>query len=1404
MNYTNSQGQLTAAQEQITLLPTGGAAAVQGRHQVYFPANIYNGVLEVVTPDGRHLKSRPLGVSYDDGSNSVFIAVLTNSIGQLVDSNQVVYPGAFTGFKADLLCTYRRGGFECDLVFRQQPPTPDKYGLDGAGSTLQLVTEFFNTQDPEQIPEQTNNRFGLQDTTLVFGSLTMTRGKAFAMQSSNSQHPVSNSKTPVYKSWVHLQGRTFLIESVPLIDIANDLDALPLTASIQKSGGSNLMLATGHGNFPPAHGFVADTNQILIASADLSQQPGVVLDYREIDSDQTGFTFQGDMTYYISGSVYLNGVTTFEGGTVLKYAPGVDLSIGTSGQLHWLARPYHPVVFTAVDDDTVGDTIDGSTGIPSGYYADIALYYRSYLKVALSNVRVSYAWTGLWLGGLSSSGTTVSDAQFVNCYDPLQDGSSAYISLLKNVLFENVNDLCVLADGYNYAFQNCTFDNVNWIGDFGYSSCYFTNCVLVNVTNTLTSGSLRGDYNGFYNSPVLSSVNSFTSTGYPLQTVGAGNAYLDPSSGFQGVGSFNIDPGLLIELQTKTTAPPTVYSNVIFTTDTTFSQVVARDNTAGTMDLGYHYDAIDYLCGDVYVTNATLTISPGVVVAGFDVGQGYSLGLDGGAQLSSLGLPYSLNRIVEYATVEEGPPNADWSAGLYMPYALVYDKVQNNGSGAAINCQFTDMSCLARDNFLCYLWNQGTVANLRDCQFHGGWLEGIRQTTLNLTNCLLERAYLYAYPNTNNVYIFRNLTMFGGVSGFNVFFNGQSSNMVVKDSLFDQCGGPRGYYGYFPNIGYNAYVTNASYPALNPLHAGDVILNQSPAYQTGALGFYYLPTNSILIDHGSRTAVDANLDAYTVLTNQATDSGMVDIGYHYSVLSPPTAYNYTGEQMCQNGQRDFYLGASDPYGLPLTYIIVTLPAHGTLYNLGSGHFIYTPNYGFTGTDSFTFKVNDGFLDSAAATATITVGDANISANTQTAMTGTDQPLNLTLTASDSSDFCVASSFNYTITANPTNGTLTSTGANRIYTPNLNYEGMDSFTFAASDGVWSNSAAVTIYVVAGPTNLTAQCRFDQVVLNWGLDNAIQGMETLGLDIQNFNVYRSTTHGGPYTLIDMTADANATNYVDMTAAPATTYYYVVTFQYLDPYTGTNYESPYSKEASASPCSLPSPIRPGFNQNVLAANDDNETVTNLLATLPFAINFYSAGYTNLYVNNNGLVTFAVDVGNYHPGTLSVSAVSYGDIIAPFWADVDTKNPLSGLVSYGTNSVSGRIAFGANWISVGYFNSQADKLNTFQIVMINRSDISSGDFDMEFNYAQIEWEAGSASGGVNGFWVGPTLGPPRVGWASASNPVNTFEFNGSGVVGALLDSNPTTGLIHADFNSTLPGRYVFQFRNGIPVGHP
>jgi len=174
-----------------------------------------------------------------------------------------------------------------------------------------------------------------------------------------------------------------------------------------------------------------------------------------------------------------------------------------------------------------------------------------------------------------------------------------------------------------------------------------------------------------------------------------------------------------------------------------------------------------------------------------------------------------------------------------------------------------------------------------------------------------------------------------------------------------------------------------------------------------------------------------------------------------------------------------------------------------------------------------------------------------------------------------------------------------------------------------------------------------------------------------------------------------------------------------------------------------------------------------------------------STLYVNNNGNVTFDAPMWEYSPWALSTNIGRA--IIAPFFADVDTwgydpldPNNNSKQVTYGTGTVNGYPAFGVNWVDVGYYSSHVDKLNSFQLILIDRSDRGVGDFDMEFNYNKIEWETGDVTGD-NGFGGNSA----RAGFSNGSGERGTYyEFPGSGVHGAFLDRNLETGLIYHSRN--------------------
>lgn len=212
-------------------------------------------------------------------------------------------------------------------------------------------------------------------------------------------------------------------------------------------------------------------------------------------------------------------------------------------------------------------------------------------------------------------------------------------------------------------------------------------------------------------------------------------------------------------------------------------------------------------------------------------------------------------------------------------------------------------------------------------------------------------------------------------------------------------------------------------------------------------------------------------------------------------------------------------------------------------------------------------------------------------------------------------------------------------------------------------------------------------------------------------------------------------------------------------------------------------------GFRANSVARNDDGSSA---LVPLGFSVNFFGRTRSHAYVNNNGNITFDAALATFTPFGL---VGTRREIIAAFFADVDTRATASQLVTFGQDTIDGKKAFGVNYIDVGYYNVHADKLNSFQIVLIDRTETGEGNFDIEFNYQRISWETGDASGGTNGF--GGT--PAAVGWSNGSGePGTSFELEGSLQPGAFLDGS-RRGLVRNRLNSTVGGRYLFRARGGV-----
>ncbi|MFM6934255.1 MAG: nidogen-like domain-containing protein [Flavobacteriales bacterium] len=185
----------------------------------------------------------------------------------------------------------------------------------------------------------------------------------------------------------------------------------------------------------------------------------------------------------------------------------------------------------------------------------------------------------------------------------------------------------------------------------------------------------------------------------------------------------------------------------------------------------------------------------------------------------------------------------------------------------------------------------------------------------------------------------------------------------------------------------------------------------------------------------------------------------------------------------------------------------------------------------------------------------------------------------------------------------------------------------------------------------------------------------------------------------------------------------------------------------------------------------NDDGSTG---IIPIPFNFNLYGQTFTSIYINNNGNITFNGPLSTYS----ATAFPSAGNaIVAPFWADVDTRNG-NGQVLYKITPT----AVYVNWVDVGYYSMQGDKLNTFQLIITNGSDPVIDQGNVAFCYQDMQWTTGSASQGINGFYGIPATCGANKGDGIAYFLISRFDHAGVDFDGAL--GNPD-GISWLDYKS-------------------
>jgi VCBS repeat-containing protein len=516
-------------------------------------------------------------------------------------------------------------------------------------------------------------------------------------------------------------------------------------------------------------------------------------------------------------------------------------------------------------------------------------------------------------------------------------------------------------------------------------------------------------------------------------------------------------------------------------------------------------------------------------------------------------------------------------------------------------------------------------------------------------------------------------------------------------------------------------------------------------------------------------------------------------------------------------------GVTDTDGPSLSISSVSIATGGgSLVDHHDGTWSYTPDLNYNGPVSFNYTATDGTL-SSSSTASLTlaaVDDAPV-ATSVTLATGTEDTT-YTIHASDLltgvSDVDGPSLSISSVSIASGGGSLhNNDDGTWSYTPAANYNGPVSFNYTASDGTLTSSstasltlAAVddapvatpvtlapgtedTTYTISTAALLTGVTDVDGPSLSISSVSIASGGGSLhNNDDGTWSYTPAANYNGPvsfnYTTSDGTLTASSTASLALAAvndAPviaAGTDASASINVPLAPTVHNNVSAPLALELANSGLISGLPGESGFGSPALGPSDDGSSgaidITSVFGA--GGVNFFGHHYTSLYINNNGNITFNAPNGAFTPSVINAGANN--PIIAAFWADVDTRAEGGGTVSYDLDAADGVMTI--TWNHVGYYSEQTNKLDTFQLVLINEG---SGNFDIEYRYGNIQWTTGGASGGLNG--LGGTVA--RAGY-SAGDGTHYFELPQSGNQAALLN------LPNADGNTGIAGVDHLEVRNG------
>ena len=326
-------------------------------------------------------------------------------------------------------------------------------------------------------------------------------------------------------------------------------------------------------------------------------------------------TFRAGLTYLVGRPIRLEGSVRFEGGCVIKFLPGrsAGLELGKDARVSWQATPEAPIVFTASDDDSVGESIPGSLGTPKpNPYADVALSVNGarlesgqsrWNDFRISHARVALQWTG----------TTAALWHFEIQHCDVGIESTNSTLALRNGLFQRVKVPFSDLKSSRVNGQQLTIARADILNrSSSDSSLELLRCVIGEVADSrgFTHASPDGNPNAIVPPTVT---DAFVEA--------AGSLYLPPGSRRirPGFGHNLLDPELAAVLPSMTVLPPetlpTLITQALYLKPRAIQdQALSEAGGINPIKLGFHHWPIDYWVNGTTVSNALVTVATATVL----------------------------------------------------------------------------------------------------------------------------------------------------------------------------------------------------------------------------------------------------------------------------------------------------------------------------------------------------------------------------------------------------------------------------------------------------------------------------------------------------------------------------------------------------------------------------------------------------------------------------------------------------------------------------------------------------------------------------------------------------------------------------------------------------------------------